>query len=117
MATTSSGRYIKSVELDLSPAAAITDDVKSAKSYELGDKAVARLVLDVTAVSSGETVDVTVETSSDGSTWYSAGTFTQVTGTGTERKTFAIDRYLRADFNLTSNGSPSVTLTLRGEAV
>lgn len=117
MATTSNGRFIKSVELDLSPAAAITEDVKSAKTYELGDKAVARLFLDVTAVSSGETLDVTLETSADGVTWYSAGTFTQATGTTSERKAFAIDRFIRADFNLTSNGAPSVTCTLRGEAV
>lgn len=112
------GRYAHTIDLDLDPAAdTVTVDAYSANSYELGDRACVRLVLDVTAVSSGETLDVTVETSSDGSTWYSAGTFTQVTGTGTERKAFPIDRYVRANYNITSNGSPEITCTLRGEAV
>lgn len=83
-------------------------------AFELGDRAVARLKLDITAISSGTTIDVTIETSRDNSTWYTSGTFTQVTTTpGAEQKLFMVDRYVRAKY--TTVGT-SYTFSVSGEA-
>jgi hypothetical protein len=110
------GRAADTQDIDLSPleGAAVTVDGYSAV-LELGDRRVARLVLDVTSVSSGDTVDVTVQTSRDGVTYYTAGTFTQVTAAGTERKLFMLDRYVRAYFDVGGSGV-SIACTLTGEA-
>ncbi len=60
------------------------------------DKGTCSLTLDVTSVSGG-TLDVTIETSMDNSTWRSAGTaFTQASGATAQRLTFLCDRFVRA---------------------
>lgn len=83
-------------------------------AVELGSRAVARLKLDVTAISSGTTLDVTIETSRDGVTWYTSGTFTQKTSsTGAEEKLFMLDRFVRTKY--TSVGT-SYTFSVIGEA-
>jgi hypothetical protein len=109
------GQYANTEAVVLSPAAALTEDGNSA-SLELGDRAVARLTLAATAVSAGDTLDVTVQTSRDGTTWYTSGTFTQVTTTGSETKCFLLDRFVRAAYNVTGS-DVSITCTLTGEAV
>lgn len=111
----SDGRYANTEPLSLSPSAALTEDANGA-SVELGDRAVARLTLAATAVSAGDTLDVTVQTSSDGSTWYTSGAFTQVTTTGSETKLFLLDRFVRAVYNVTGS-DVSITCSLTGEAV
>lgn len=103
------GRWANTIALDLSPTAAVAVD-GTTPAVELGDHAVARLVLAVTSVSSGESLDVTIETSSDGTTWYTAGAFTQVTATGTERKVFPIDRYVRAKYDVTGSESAAAVV-------
>lgn len=119
--TTASGRYADTVAINLNPleGASLTIDGKSA-IVELGDRGVVRLRLLTTACSTGDTLDVTIETSNDGVTFYSAGTFTQVTDAlgapADQRKTFVLDRFVRADFNVGGSGI-AIATTLTGEAV
>jgi len=115
MYTRQDGTYVDAKAIVLSPAAALTADAVS-NVVELGDKRNVALTLVVSAVSASDTLDVTVQGSQDGSTnWYTIGTFTQVTTTGTERKTFTGDRFLRADYNV-GGASISIAFTLTGEA-
>lgn len=85
---------------------------------ELGDRAMWRGTLDVTAASgTTPTLDVTLQTSADNSTWRTLGTFTQKTTTGSERKSFAgCDRYVRAT-SVIAGTTPSFTFSIAGEAV
>src|SRR5690349_6963260 len=116
--TMRNGRYANTADVTLNPleGAALTVDGKS-QVVELGDRGVLRLRLLCTSVSAADTLDVTVETSRDGVTWYSAGTFTQVTDAAQQdqRKVFAVDRFVRADFNVGGTGV-SIACTLTGEA-
>lgn len=78
-------------------------------------------VLRVTQVCSARsgttpTCDTTVMTSPDGVTFYSAGTFAQLTATGSQRKTFVVDRWVRFDIDV-GGTTPSFTLAFDGEAV
>lgn len=82
---------------------------------EMGDDSVVRLFLDVTAVSTSDTLDVNLETSHDGTTWYVAGSFTQATAPASERKCFAVDRFIRAHFNVTGS-DVAIDCTLTGES-
>lgn len=82
-------------------------------AVELGDRGVVRLILDIT-VDNGTTLDVDVETSKDGvNNWYVAGSFTQQTGVATERKTFAVDRFVRYASTIVGT---SFTYSVTGEA-
>lgn len=114
---TSNQRYIDTLDINLDPEEGqLTTDGYSANTYEMGEKRVVCLTLDATAVSSADTLDVTIQTSRDGTTWYSAGAFTQVTSIGSESKIFVVDRYLRAHFDVTGS-DVAIDCTLRGEAV
>lgn len=113
--TTLSGRWANTVELNLSPDGPVTANTTS-RVIELHDRAVARLTLDVTAVSADDELDVTIEVSSDGSTWYESGAFTTATEIGSEQKLFMLDRYLRANCEVTGS-DVSIAFTLKGEAV
>lgn len=113
---TQNGRHADTEELILHPSAERAAS-GNAGAKELGDRAVARLVLVVSANSgTDETLDVTVETSADGSTWYTSGTFTQATGTGTQRKAFLLDRFVRVAWTIGGTDTPKFTFDLRGEA-
>jgi hypothetical protein len=75
---------------------------------------IARLTLNVTAVAAGTTATVTVETSGDGTTWTSVGTFAGATAAGTQRKVFAgLDRLVRASWTLAGT-APSATFSVSG---
>jgi hypothetical protein len=70
-------------------------------AIELGDRRVLRCSVDVTAKSGTMTsLDVTIQTSKDGVTWYTAKAFTQVgnSATNSERFCFPIDRFVRAHY-------------------
>lgn len=89
----------------------------------VGNRATVRLELDVTAVGAdaNETLDVSVETSEDGSTgWAEVGAFTQVPQTGgatSERLIFGeCDRYVRAVVAV-GGTTPEFTFSVAGEAV
>ena len=109
------GKWADTRDVNLSPAAALAVDTIS-DVHEIGDRASVRLTLDVTAVSSADTLDVTIETSRDGVTWYAAGTFTQVTAISTQRKLFLIDRFIRANYDV-GGSAILIAFTLQGEAV
>jgi hypothetical protein len=113
------GQWADTEELKLNPLeGTLTTDGYSA-IVEVGDRAVARLRLLTTAVSSSDVVDVTIQTSRDGITFFTSGTFTQVAttidATWDQRKTFLLDRFVRAHFNVTG-AAVSIALTLTGEA-
>lgn len=100
--------------------AARTASGNSGTSTEAGARHTLRnVLLDVTAASgTGPTLDARVETSRDGTTWYTAGTFGQKTGVSSERKSFSgLDRYIR--FAWTIGGTtPSFTFSITpGELV
>jgi hypothetical protein len=62
------------------------------------------------------TLDVTIQTSADGTTWRTLGTFTQATVAGEERKSFAgCDRFVRAIYDLGGTGA-AATFSVRGDA-
>ncbi|MDO9016560.1 MAG: hypothetical protein Q8S73_26515 [Deltaproteobacteria bacterium] len=64
------------------------------------------------------TCDVTVMTcDTPGGTFYAAGTFTQLTAAGAQRKAFAVDRWVRFDVALGGTNTPTFTLSFDGEAV
>jgi len=114
--TTTDGQFVDSREVVLHPSAARTATANGSVVEETAHRRIAALVLDITAASgTNPTLDVTVQTSRDGSTWYSAGAFTQATATSTQRKTFALDRYVRAQWTIGGTDTPTFTFDLRGE--
>lgn len=115
--TTAKGRSADTLALSLHDSAARTA-TGTGSSYELGDRGVLRLLLDVTAASgTSPTLDVAVETSYDGSTWRSVAAFAQKTAAGTERKSFSgCDRFVRITYTI-GGTTPSFTFSVSGEAV
>jgi hypothetical protein len=118
---TSKGIFVNAVDLNLNPLVSpITADGYSAVIELPGDQTVARLRLLTTVMSASDVVDVTIQTSTDGVTYYTAGTFTQVAttidATWDQRKIFPVDRYVRALFDATG-AALSISLTLTGEAL
>lgn len=118
MGQTTSGRALRAVDTTLLASAARTATGAGA-AVELGDVATLRLLVDVTAASgTSPTLDITIETSYDGSTsWRSLGTFAQKTAVATERKSFGgCDRYVRASYVI-GGTTPSLTFSVTGEGV
>lgn len=111
------GGYADTKSTSLHASAARTATGASA-AIEVGDRGVLRLLLDVTAASgTTPTLDVTVQTSYDGTTWRSLGTFTQATGVTSERKSFSgCDRFARVSYTI-GGTTPSFTFAVSGEAV
>lgn len=113
---TSDGRFADTQDLTLFPSATKTATA-TGDAVETGDRRVARLKLDVTAASgTSPTLDVDVETSRDGSTWYTSGSFTQATAVGGEEKLFMLDRFVRAKATI-GGTTPSFTFSVAGETV
>lgn len=116
----SSGRWAKTEKVILHPSAERDDASANGAEFELGDKGVLRLVANVTAKSgTSPTLDLTVETKGEDGTWYEAGTFTRFndpTVPATERKAFAVDRFVRLKWEVGGSGSPSLTFEVSGEA-
>lgn len=115
--TMKNGRHADTEEVVLNPSAALISVDEYTAARELGDRSTLRLTLAVTAVSTDDTLDVVIETSDDGVTWYTAGSFTQATAATTERKIFMVSRFVRALFNVGGASAVSIGCTLRGEAV
>ena len=90
---------------------------------EVGDRTVANLELDVTAITAGDNVAAKIQTSKDGTgtgagAWRDVASFTNATAAGVERKSFAgLDRFIRAVVTPTDEGGGgiSVTLSIAGE--
>jgi hypothetical protein len=118
---TSKSVFVNAVDLNLNPLESpITVDGYSAVVELPGDQTVARLRLLTTSVSTSDVCDVTIQTSADGTTYYTAGTFTQIAttidATWDQRKDFIVNRYVRAHYNLTG-ASMSIAVTLLGDAL
>lgn len=111
------GRFIHLDHIDLSPAAALSVDGYSA-AYELGGPRGVALTLDVTEVSTDDTLDVTIQGSSTGAFGgeeRTVATYTQATGVTAQRLSFVGDRFIRASYNVTGS-NVSIACTLKGEA-
>ena len=117
-AETTSGRFERQYDVNLTPAAPITTTGNGA-GLELGDAAEVRLTLAVTAVAgTNPTLDTAVQTSPDNATWTTIASFAQKTGTGSEHKNFTgLDHWVRLSHTVGGTGSPSFTITCTGEAV
>lgn len=85
-------------------------------ALELGRNRSCIARLAVTAVSTSDTLDVKMQGSADGTTWYDIVAFTQATGATTETKTFVGGRYIRPVFTVGGSGI-SITSSVTLEAV
>lgn len=111
------GRFMNLDHIDLSPSAALTTDTASA-AYELGGPRGVALTLAVTAVSTDDSLDVTIEASSTGAFGgeeRTVATYTQNTAASSQRLSFVGDRFIRAKYNVTGS-NVSISCTLKGEA-
>lgn len=114
---TEDGYWVDTLDLTLaaSAARAVTG---SGDAVEVRDNRTVVATLDVDAAS-GTTpaLDVTLETSADGATWRTLGTFAQKTAAGVERKSFpGADRFVRATWTIAGT-TPSFTFSVVAEAV
>ena len=114
--STATARWANTRDLTLAPSAARTA-TGNGTAIEVGDRGVARLRLNVTAAGgTSPTLAVTIQTSHDGTTWRSAGTFTQATAVSEQRAAFNIDRFVRAIWTI-GGTTPSLTFAITGDAV
>ena len=93
--------------------ATVTEDAQSSTITIPSGKAYS-VYQNVTAVGSGDTLDVTIEESPDGgTTWYTAATFTQATGVAKEKETIPAGHadLVRINYNITAGSGSSVTVT------
>lgn len=115
---TSDGLFVDTRDVILHPSAARTATANGAVVEETGRRRTLALGVTVSARSGTDpTLDVVVQTSVDGSTWYSAGAFTQFTNTGSQRKTFVLDRYVRLQWTIGGTDTPTFTFSASGELV
>lgn len=114
--TQANGMWADTDEVSILASAARTAS-GSGSAIEVGDRGTLRLDLAVTAAAgTTPTLDVTVETSSNATTWRSLGTFSQKTAVSSERKSFpGCDRFARVTFSIAGT-TPSFTCSVVGEA-
>jgi hypothetical protein len=117
--TMADGRYANTESVNLLASGART---VTAAAYgpvtELGDRSKLRAKLVVTAKSGTMTsLDVSIETSQNGTDWYTAVAFTQVgdSATATERKVCAVDRFVRVKYVIVGSNNYTFAV-LDGEA-
>lgn len=72
---------------------------------EVGEATTACLDLACPSLTASDTVDAKIQTSKDGSTWRDVASFTQLTASGSERKSFTgLDRFARASVTTADAG-------------
>lgn len=114
---TYAGRYADTLEVNLMDQSS-TGTSGNSDGFELGDRGVACLTLDVTTATAG-TLDVAIKTSKDNGVsdpWraVNGSPFTQVTTPGSERKSFSgCDRFIRAEATIVTG---PFAFTISGEA-
>ena len=96
----------------------VVDADGNGDATELGDRAVARVTLEVHAAPTGTnpTLDVDIETSPDGINWHVAASFVQATGVTSQRLAVPVDRFVRAAWTVGGTDSPGFTYGVSGEA-
>lgn len=117
---TQDNTFVDAEDVSLHPSATRTASGTGSVVYETGPRRTLSLLFAVTAASGDTpTLDVTVQTSHDGTTFRTLGTFTQATGVTSERKGFGgADRFVRVVWTAAAAaGSPSFTFAVTGEAV
>lgn len=114
---TDKGEFVDAVSLNANAlqGTTITADGYSAV-FEMGHRRNVTALLTVTSVSASDALDVTIQSTDDGTNYYTVATFTQATGATSERKAFVCGRKLRALFDVTGS-SISIVATLALEAV
>ena len=91
----------------------VTSDSQSSSIVIPPDKAYS-VYQNITAVGSGDTFDCTIEESpDDGTTWYTAATYTQASATGQEKEVIQAGHapMVRINYNITAGSGSSVTVT------
>lgn len=114
---TKNSQYVHTVDMSV-PSAARTITGQSAVT-EVGGQHTVRALLDVTAVSgTAPTLNVTLQTSNDGSTgWRTAKAFAEKTAVSTERISASdLDRFVRWNWAIAGT-APSFTFSLTAELV
>lgn len=106
------GRFADVRQITLSNEQVITTNADSAE-FEVGDRRVGRFKL-VLASSTITSLDVDIEVSPDGTTWYDSASFAQQSDDGTTYLVAMLDRYVRAEYTI--NGT-TTTATLTCELV
>jgi hypothetical protein len=88
-------------------------------SVEVGSRHTLRLKLDVTAASgTTPSLTVNVQTSADGSAWYTVGSFAAKTAVSAENKSFSgLDRFVRLQWGAPSGTSPNFSFNVTGELI
>jgi hypothetical protein len=113
---TSKGKYVDARDIKLDPLEnPLTIDGYS-PVVEVGKRRVLSLILVASAVSASDTVDVAIQSSNDGTNWFTEHAFTQVIAPVTQRKTVTVGRYVRAFYDV-GGSAISIACTLRAEAV
>lgn len=113
-------RKARVVPLDLNPLVGSTVTVDGySRVYELGDASILRVHQAVATVSTDDTLDTVIQTSKDGTTWYTAGAFTQVTAdAASEYKDVPVNRFVRLLFNVGGAAAISIGgVVITAEAV
>lgn len=103
----------------LGAAQAAVTGAGNTNAVDVGKRTTARLTLSVTAAS-GTTPSLTVniQTSRDGSTWVTSGSFAAKTGVASEAKVFGpLDRYVRAQWAAPTGTTPSFDFAISGDLV
>jgi hypothetical protein len=113
-----SGRYADTEDVTLESAKSVTGASGTGTAKELGDKAIARLELTVSAIGAGSTLTCTVKTcDTETGTYRTVAAFTGASATGSERLSFSgLDRWVRVDWAL-AGGTLTATYGIDGEAV
>lgn len=102
--------------VSLAPSAVRSGTSNTGTGFIVAGYTTMRLLLDVTAAVAPTSLNVTIETSADGATWYSAGTFAaKSSAPSSERKSFgALDRLVRVAWVIVGT---SFTFSVAGEAL
>jgi hypothetical protein len=115
--TTSKGHYVGELDLNLAPLLGLTISAAGttySAVYEMESRRNVTAKLIITSISTDDTLDVTIESSDDGTNYWTVCTFTQgtdATSDSTERKSCtAVGRYLRAKFVTVAVADPTLVL-------
>lgn len=108
-------RYVHGNKVTFASAALEVAGTTDSASFITDDVGTVVAELAVSAVSGSPTLDVTLQTSKDGTTWVTVGSFAQKTGVATERKIFTgLDTYCRWHRVLAGTGTPKATYAITG---